>query len=103
MFAVDGKACVAPARLLTGARVILGLYHVFRFNDPEQARQSRYNLAALAAEPAKTRALDERPIDWRYAQEELYRNQRIDLKEEMDRKLDEVEHNFRKEVGDNES
>lgn len=37
------------ARLMTGARVILGRNHVFRYNDPLEARQSRHNLAAAAA------------------------------------------------------
>ncbi len=38
----------SPIRLTTGSRVILGRHHVFRFNDPQEARQSRHNLAAAA-------------------------------------------------------
>lgn len=37
-------------RLTTGSRVILGRHHVFRYNDPQEARQSRYNLAAIAGD-----------------------------------------------------
>ena len=56
--------------------------------DPQEAKQSRHNLAALAKEP----------IDWRFAQTELYQHQGIDLKQEMDKKLLELEQQFRKEM-----
>lgn len=69
-------------RLTTGSRVILGRHHVFRYNDPQEARQSRYNLAAIGASRPS-----EEPIDWKYAQMELYEKQGIDLKKEMEQKL----------------
>jgi len=73
---VNGNKVTSPTRLTTGSRIILGNNHVFRYNDPHEARQSRHNLAAATKEP----------IDWKYAQMELYEKQGIDLKKEMDKK-----------------
>ncbi|KAI1726974.1 kinesin motor domain-containing protein [Ditylenchus destructor] len=86
---VNGQQVSKPTRLVTGSRVILGRHHVFRYNDPLEARQSRHNLAAAATNE---------PIDWKYAQMELYEKQGIDLKQEMEKKLLEMEQQFRKEV-----
>lgn len=83
-----------PIKLTTGSRVILGRYHVFRYNDPQEARQSRYNLAAIA-DGGRT---NEEPIDWKFAQMELYEKQGIDLKKEMEKKLCDLESQFRKEM-----
>lgn len=44
---VNGKPVVSSEVLHTGSRVILGKYHVFRYNDPIEARQSRQNLTNL--------------------------------------------------------
>uniref|UniRef100_A0A914YZA3 Kinesin-like protein n=1 Tax=Panagrolaimus superbus TaxID=310955 RepID=A0A914YZA3_9BILA len=85
---VNGNLIVEPTKLTTGCRVILGNNHVFRYNDPQEARQSRHNLAAAAKEP----------LDWKYAQVELFEKQGIDLKKEMDKKLFEMEQTFRKEM-----
>ena len=38
---VNGRAITEPTVLRTGARLIVGKHHVFRFNHPEQARESR--------------------------------------------------------------
>lgn len=43
---VNGKEIKTAIVLHTGNRVILGKYHVFRYNDPQEARQSRHNLSA---------------------------------------------------------
>lgn len=43
---VNGRAVTEPVVLHYGNRVILGKYHVFRFNHPREARESRQNLAA---------------------------------------------------------
>uniref|UniRef100_A0A7E4UVT4 Kinesin-like protein unc-104 n=1 Tax=Panagrellus redivivus TaxID=6233 RepID=A0A7E4UVT4_PANRE len=85
---VNGNHVNEATRLTTGSRIILGNNHVFRYNDPQEARQSRHNLAAATKEP----------IDWKYAQMELYEKQGIDLKIEMDKKLLEMEQTFRKEM-----
>ncbi|CAD5217128.1 unnamed protein product [Bursaphelenchus xylophilus] len=87
---VNGQEVTGPTKLSTGSRVILGRHHVFRYNDPMEARQSRYNLAGEASK--------EQPIDWKYAQMELYEKQGIDLKKEMERKLCDMEQQFRKEM-----
>lgn len=56
--------------------------------DPQEFKQSRHNLAALAKEP----------IDWSFAQNELKQHQGIDLKQEMEKKVLEMEQQFRKEM-----
>ncbi|ULU05077.1 hypothetical protein L3Y34_017659 [Caenorhabditis briggsae] len=85
---INGKQVTTPTVLHTGSRVILGKHHVFRYNDPQEARQSRHNLAAITAE---------QPIDWKYAQQELLEKQGIDLKKQMENKLLEMESQYRKE------
>jgi len=58
--------------------------------DPQEVRQSKHNLAGVAS--------SKEPIDWRFAQNELYQCQGIDLKQEMDKKIVEIEQQFRKEM-----
>lgn len=48
---VNGQPFTSPTKLTTGSRVILGRHHVFRYQDPLEAKQSRYNLAAAASKP----------------------------------------------------
>ncbi|XGW09291.1 hypothetical protein V3C99_011530 [Haemonchus contortus] len=84
---VNGRPIKGPTILHTGSRVILGNYHVFRYNDPQEARQSRHNLSSLT----------EQPLDWKYAQQELLEKQGIDLKVEMEKKLLEMESQYRRE------
>ncbi|KAK6037470.1 FHA domain protein, partial [Cooperia oncophora] len=45
---VNGRPIKSLTILHTGSRVILGNYHVFRYNDPQEARQSRHNLSSLS-------------------------------------------------------
>uniref|UniRef100_A0A158Q8M3 Kinesin-like protein unc-104 n=1 Tax=Elaeophora elaphi TaxID=1147741 RepID=A0A158Q8M3_9BILA len=85
---VNGKPVVSSEVLHTGSRVILGKYHVFRYNDPIEARQSRQNLTTLM--PSET-------LDWKYAQQELLEKQGIDLKAEMEKKMLEMESQYRRE------
>lgn len=85
---VDGQPVSTSTKLITGSRVILGRHHVFRYNDPQEARQSRYNLNSITKEP----------LDWKYAQMELFEKQGIDLKQEMEKKIVEMEQQFRREV-----
>ncbi|KAK6738958.1 hypothetical protein RB195_020820 [Necator americanus] len=84
---VNGRPITCTTVLHTGSRVILGKYHVFRYNDPQEARQSRHNLSSLT----------EQPLDWKYAQQELLEKQGIDLKAEMEKKLLEMESQYRRE------
>uniref|UniRef100_A0A9J2PZ47 Kinesin-like protein unc-104 n=2 Tax=Ascaris TaxID=6251 RepID=A0A9J2PZ47_ASCLU len=84
---VNGKPVTSSTILHTGSRVILGKYHVFRYNDPQEARQSRHNLTTITGEP----------LDWKYAQQELLEKQGIDLKAEMEKKMLEMESQYRRE------
>ncbi|KRY33907.1 Kinesin-like protein [Trichinella spiralis] len=84
---VNGKTVNEPTVLHSGNRVILGKYHVFRFNNPQELMQSRYS----------TIQTSEEPIDWSYAQHELLEKQGIDLKVEMEKKIMELEEQYRKE------
>ncbi|XP_046405609.1 kinesin-like protein unc-104 isoform X2 [Ischnura elegans] len=88
---VNGRAISSPEILRTGARVILGKNHVFRFNNPEQARERRDK-----GSPAETPGTGE-TVDWNFAQIELLEKQGIDLKAEMEKRLVALEEQFRKE------
>ncbi|KFD59393.1 hypothetical protein M514_28428 [Trichuris suis] len=73
---VNGKAVTEPVVLHSGNRIILGKYHVFRFNNPQELMQSRMSASVS----------NDEPIDWAYAQNELLEIQGIDLKAEMQKK-----------------
>lgn len=94
---VNGRRVTEPIELKTGARVILGKYHVFRFQHPGQVRSS----SATAARPGSTdpsaQATSIQPVDWTFAQMELLEKQGIDLKVEMEQKLLSLEEQYRKE------
>ncbi|XP_040578611.1 kinesin-like protein unc-104 isoform X3 [Lepeophtheirus salmonis] len=87
---VNGRKVDKPIILKTGMRVILGKNHVFRFNHPTQARE-RFISNSPQTETEKNDA------DWEYASEELMAKQGIDLKQEMDKKLRELEEQWKKE------
>jgi kinesin family protein 1 len=92
---VNGMRITKPAQLKSGYRIILGYYHIFRFNNPEEVRKER-DLQKVAIEnsmnggspTATTLAEDEsRPespssdsmigsevIDWNYARREAVLN-----------------------------
>uniref|UniRef100_A0A674CKH4 Kinesin family member 1A n=1 Tax=Salmo trutta TaxID=8032 RepID=A0A674CKH4_SALTR len=70
-------------------RIIMGKSHVFRFNDPEQARQERER-TPCAETPVE-------PVDWAFAQRELLEKQGIDMKQEMESRLQELEDQYRRE------
>ncbi|XP_028650621.2 kinesin-like protein KIF1A isoform X20 [Erpetoichthys calabaricus] len=84
-----GKTVTEPTILRSGNRIILGKSHVFRFNHPEQARQERER-TPCAETPAE-------PVDWAFAQRELLEKQGIDMKQEMEKRLQELEDQYRKE------
>ncbi|KAJ7993406.1 hypothetical protein DPEC_G00272110 [Dallia pectoralis] len=86
---VNGKRVTEPTVLKSGNRIILGKSHVFRFNHPEQARQERER-TPCAETPVE-------PVDWAFAQRELLDKQGIDMKQEMDQRLQELEEQYRKE------
>ncbi|XP_058493682.1 kinesin-like protein KIF1A isoform X9 [Solea solea] len=86
---VNGKRVTEPTVLRSGNRIILGKSHVFRFNHPVQARAERER-TPCAETPAE-------PVDWAFAQRELLDKQGIDMKQEMEQRLQELEDQYRKE------
>nr|XP_028586618.1 kinesin-like protein KIF1A isoform X18 [Podarcis muralis] len=86
---VNGKKVTEPSILRSGNRIIMGKSHVFRFNHPEQARQERER-TPCAETPVE-------PVDWAFAQRELLEKQGIDMKQEMEQRLQELEDQYRKE------
>ncbi|XP_063323408.1 kinesin-like protein KIF1A isoform X16 [Pelmatolapia mariae] len=86
---VNGKRVTEPTVLKSGNRIILGKSHVFRFNHPVQARADREK-NPCAETPVE-------PVDWAFAQRELLEKQGIDMKQEMEQRLQELEDQYRKE------
>ncbi|XP_033894315.2 kinesin-like protein KIF1A isoform X21 [Acipenser ruthenus] len=86
---VNGKKVSEATILRSGNRIILGKSHVFRFNHPEQARQERER-TPCAETPVE-------PVDWAFAQRELLDKQGIDMKQEMEQRLQELEDQYRRE------
>uniref|UniRef100_A0A8C2ZWB5 plus-end-directed kinesin ATPase n=1 Tax=Cyclopterus lumpus TaxID=8103 RepID=A0A8C2ZWB5_CYCLU len=86
---VNGKRVSSPIVLRSGHRIIMGKSHVFRFTDPEQARLEREK-TPCAETPVE-------PVDWAFAQRELLEKQGIDMKQEMEQRLQELEDQYRKE------
>ncbi|XP_063771854.1 kinesin-like protein KIF1A isoform X3 [Pseudophryne corroboree] len=86
---VNGKKVQESCILRSGNRIIMGKSHVFRFNHPEQARQERER-TPCAETPVE-------PVDWAFAQRELLEKQGIDMKQEMEQRLQELEEQYRKE------
>ncbi|KAG2171295.1 hypothetical protein INT43_002917 [Umbelopsis isabellina] len=84
MTMVNGRRIKEATKLSSGYRIILGDYHVFRFNNPEEVRRERNlqksvvssNLSATE-EPFKrpeSPTMAE-PADWRFAQREAILNE----------------------------
>nr|XP_022336970.1 kinesin-like protein unc-104 isoform X11 [Crassostrea virginica] len=104
---MNGKQITEETEMRTGARVIIGKHHVFRFNHPDQARQSRAHLidfdqiesvGSNEPEDVKTEPDQEaEPVDWTFAQLELLESQGIDLRRDMEARLQGLEEQYRKE------
>ncbi|XP_049578612.1 kinesin-like protein KIF1A isoform X12 [Syngnathus scovelli] len=86
---VNGKRVTEATVLKSGNRIILGKSHVFRFNHPVQARAERERTPCVET-PVE-------PVDWAFAQRELLDKQGIDMKQEMEQRLQELEDQYRKE------
>uniref|UniRef100_H3B0I7 Kinesin family member 1B n=2 Tax=Latimeria chalumnae TaxID=7897 RepID=H3B0I7_LATCH len=86
---VNGKRVGESVQLRSGNRIIMGKNHVFRFNHPEQARAEREKTPS-AETPSE-------PVDWTFAQRELLEKQGIDMKQEMEKRLQEMEILYKKE------
>ncbi|KAI9310444.1 hypothetical protein BX666DRAFT_1869635 [Dichotomocladium elegans] len=85
MTMVNGMRISDAKRLRSGFRVILGDHHVFRFNNPEEARKERDMQRVAASRPespaspttsASVSDLESTPevIDWNYARREAVLN-----------------------------
>uniref|UniRef100_A0A674CUR6 Kinesin family member 1B n=1 Tax=Salmo trutta TaxID=8032 RepID=A0A674CUR6_SALTR len=85
------RPCALP--LVTGNRIIMGKNHVFRFNHPEQARAEKEE----KEKETPTAETPVEPVDWTFAQRELLEKQGIDMKQEMEKRLTEMEILYKKE------
>ncbi|XP_059991580.1 kinesin-like protein KIF1C isoform X2 [Lagenorhynchus albirostris] len=88
---VNGKLVTEPVVLKSGNRIVMGKNHVFRFNHPEQARLERERGVPPPPGPPFE------PVDWNFAQKELLEQQGIDIKLEMEKRLQDLENQYRKE------
>ncbi|XP_053115437.1 kinesin-like protein KIF1C [Hemicordylus capensis] len=86
---VNGKPVMEPLVLRSGNRIVMGKNHVFRFNHPEQARLERERNAPIESQVE--------PVDWNFAQRELLEKQGIDIKLEMEKRLQDLETQYRRE------
>uniref|UniRef100_H2YU69 Kinesin-like protein unc-104 n=1 Tax=Ciona savignyi TaxID=51511 RepID=H2YU69_CIOSA len=93
---VNGREIHEPTELRSGSRIILGKNHVFRFMNPDQGEpgtsyrtrgQQDFTIVESPTEP----------VDWSFAQRELLQKQGIDMKLEMERKLHEMEIQYKRE------
>ncbi|KAM4678130.1 kinesin-like protein KIF1C isoform 2-T2 [Discoglossus pictus] len=87
---VNGKQVTQALILKSGNRIVMGKNHVFRFNHPEQARLERERSSAAGENQAE-------PVDWNFAQRELLEKQGIDIKLEMEKRLQDLECQYKKE------
>ncbi|KAM5171036.1 kinesin-like protein KIF1C isoform 2-T2 [Mantella aurantiaca] len=87
---VNGKQVTQQMVLKSGNRIVMGKNHVFRFNHPEQARLERERSTAAVEIQAE-------PVDWNFAQRELLEQQGIDIKLEMEKRLQDLEVQYKRE------
>ncbi|CAH8435050.1 unnamed protein product [Heterobilharzia americana] len=87
---VNGSLVLESVQLQTGARVILGKSHVFRFNHPVQSREKKQTTGDMCASVTE-------PIDWNYAISELLEKQGVDLRKEIEDRLIQLEEQYRRE------
>ncbi|CAH2272478.1 kinesin KIF1C [Pelobates cultripes] len=87
---VNGKQVTQTLVLKSGNRIVMGKNHVFRFNHPEQARLERERSSIAVENQAET-------VDWNFAQRELLEKQGIDIKLEMEKRLQDLECQYKRE------
>ncbi|KAH8854932.1 Kinesin-like protein [Schistosoma japonicum] len=87
---VNGALITKRIQLQTGARIILGKSHVFRFNHPLHSREKKHGLVDMSASVTE-------PIDWNYAISELLEKQGVDLRKEVENRLIQLEEQYRLE------
>lgn len=103
---VNGKQITEALVLKQGNRIVMGKNHVFRFTHPEQARLEREQRERSGTSPSQQETectansvLQGEPEDWTYAQRELLEKQGIDIKLEMEKRLQDMEIQYRGEIG----
>uniref|UniRef100_A0AAZ3RCN0 Kinesin-like protein n=1 Tax=Oncorhynchus tshawytscha TaxID=74940 RepID=A0AAZ3RCN0_ONCTS len=101
---VNGKQITEALVLKQGNRIVMGKNHVFRFTHPEQARLEREQRERSSTSPSHQETectantgLQGEPEDWTYAQRELLEKQGIDIKLEMEKRLQDMEIQYRRE------
>ncbi|KAK6291601.1 hypothetical protein J4Q44_G00373850 [Coregonus suidteri] len=101
---VNGKQITEAQVLKQGNRIVMGKNHVFRFTHPEQARLEREQRERSSTSPSHQETgctantdLQGEPEDWTYAQRELLEKQGIDIKLEMEKRLQDMEIQYRRE------
>lgn len=94
---LNGRQLFEREVLVTGSRVILGKNHVFRFTNPEQARELREKINENETEKSDFGSECIQEVDWNFAQCELLEKQGIDLKAEMKKRLDVLEEQYKRE------
>ncbi|KAF8570712.1 hypothetical protein P879_02381 [Paragonimus westermani] len=87
---VNGSLINQRVQLFSGARVILGKSHVFRFNNPTKSKEKKSVPTDMSGSMTES-------IDWTYAICELLDKQGVDLRKEMEERLLEIEAQFRRE------
>ncbi len=99
---VNGKQVEEIVSLKTGDRVIFGNSHVFRFNNPEQARKEKKVASPSSSLTSNQSMIDSSisNVDWVSATQELKEKQGIDIKQEMERLLA-LDEQYKKEVETN--
>ncbi|XP_049875981.1 kinesin-like protein unc-104 isoform X11 [Pectinophora gossypiella] len=92
---INGREVTEPIILKTGSRVILGKNHVFRFTHPGQPREEAVSNKELTTSESDVKNTEN--VDWDFAQCELLEKQGIDLKAEMQKRLQGLEEQWRRE------
>jgi len=70
---VNGKRVPpnSPIKLLNGFRVILGDFHVFRYNDPQAVRLERQRLSGTPGRSDSPSKMNDEFMDWSAARREV--------------------------------
>ncbi|KAI5857643.1 hypothetical protein BZA05DRAFT_331284 [Tricharina praecox] len=91
---VNGLRIEKPRRLRTGFRIILGDFHIFRFNHPQEARAERDRLRQSAA--ANSASLPQSP-EHKHTPREVEERLRL-IKEEMQGQLEQQKEEYQEKL-----
>lgn len=99
---VNGMRITEPKRLRSGFRIILGDYHIFRFNHPDEVRKERERTSSLVEQQQQQQLIrpdspassgeDAGVVDWTFARREAVLNhyQENDLSDLTDEDLEKL-------------